>query len=95
MAPSWTIASSPSWRATLAVRFFAAAHSVAALPTRAHTLTHLRAPRRPAVLDSLLTPTVVDIVFSRVKAPGERRIHYREFLRAVEELARVKVRCRR
>jgi hypothetical protein len=48
--------------------------------------------RDTGILDSLLTPTAVDLVFSRVKGPGERRIRYREFQRAVEELAKIKVR---
>lgn len=49
--------------------------------------------RDTGILDDALTSTVVDLVFSRVKGPGERRIRFREFLRAVDEMARTKVRA--
>lgn len=60
----------------------------------AHALSHHRhaPPPTSAVLDSLLTPTDVDIIFARVKPRTERKIRFPEFKRALDEMARVKVR---
>ena len=44
------------------------------------------------MLDTKLTPTEVDIIFSSVKAKGERRINFREFCEAVQRMAASKVR---
>ena len=44
------------------------------------------------MLDAKLTPTEVDIIFSSIKAKGERRINFREFCEGVQRMAIAKVR---
>jgi hypothetical protein len=44
----------------------------------------------PTVLDQMLTPTQVDLIFAKVKGKSERRIKFAEFLRALEEIAQHK-----
>ena len=61
-------------------------------PSPALTPPPLPPHLNPVVLDAKLTPTEVDIIFSSVKAKGERRINFREFCEAVQRMAASKVR---
>jgi len=68
----------------------ARAHAPPARAARPHSR---RPPARPparAVLDAILSPTQVDLIFARVKPRGARKIDFAAFQRALDVIAGVK-----